>query len=590
MWKAYLMDPENGFSDSESIGRVECYCNGALVRDGDREIGDNDDVKQIFYHRTRDCARVVSLADGNVFTLPTADFTPDFRLSAQRSRYTADSFILNVSREDKSPYGNTEKGWNIYLSEWLNRYIADDGFLSCNRISRTRSPIISDRILPGFTVMQYDLVLEDAREISFPYYHIAIVRRNNEFSRFTLLMMKSAVNAEKMMDGIVRSFGEIDAVGTAKNISVTLPCSVPDYWNGETLKYYHKLCAQNRVDWGFFSASMVDEQDTLEFERQAKRIESEYTRLSTAIGTSYDIMPTYTHISWDERQNAFPLKMANRYAGGNGFNGKPVLQFTYQFTTHNNTDLHRYTPMFDILRGVYDEQFRRLGRDIRSYGKPVLFRLNNEMNTDWTSYCGLVTLLDPDIFIQTWERLYRIFREEGVDNTLWIFNPIATSTPYSRWGEYLCYLPSPQTVQMLGLTAYEMGNGERLRSFEDLYRELYAKNSPYFDRYPWIISEFGAGAGGARLYDYERRKYLVTEQGRNAPAQAQWIREMFDCFANRDRDGFAFCRNIKAAVWFNCNDYGYDNGQSYVTNYFNLDDGVPQSLQAFRDGLARTFV
>lgn len=61
--------------------------------------------------------------------------------------------------------------------------------------------------------------------------------------------------------------------------------------------------------------------------------------------------------------------------------------------------------MFDVLRGKFDDFFASLARDVKSYEQPVLFRLNNEMNTDWTSYCGMVTLLDPDIFIMTWAKI-----------------------------------------------------------------------------------------------------------------------------------------------------------------------------------------
>lgn len=120
--------------------------------------------------------------------------------------------------------------------------------------------------------------------------------------------------------------------------------------------------------------------------------------------------------------------------------------------------------MFDILRGRHDEAFRRLAKDIKAYGKPVLFRLNNEMNTDWTSYCGMITLLDPDIFVMTWQRLYDIFEEEGVDNCIWIWNPIADSCPYSSWGEDLCYNPGTEYFQLLGATSYEMNNGTTLTS------------------------------------------------------------------------------------------------------------------------------
>ncbi len=54
-----------------------------------------------------------------------------------------------MSYEDQSPYGNTEKGWNIYLTEWLNRYIHDDGFLEQNGLERRGKTVESTEILPA---------------------------------------------------------------------------------------------------------------------------------------------------------------------------------------------------------------------------------------------------------------------------------------------------------------------------------------------------------------------------------------------------------------------------------------------------------
>lgn len=277
--------------------------------------------------------------------------------------------------------------------------------------------------------------------------------------------------------------------------------------------------------------------------------------------------------------------MAEEFAGGNGFNGKPVLQFTYQFTESNNGNLGGYNPSFDILRGRYDDQFRRLAQDIKSYGKPVLFRLNNEMNTDWTSYSGICALLDPDIFRMTWSRLYGIFEEEGVDNCIWIFNPIAVSCPYSNWGEALNYMPDPSQMQALGLTYYEMGNGTSLMSFESMYKTLYEINMPYFDNYPWIISEFAAGCGGEKLYDYGISAYRDTVLGRNQAQQAQWIADMFEAFSHYGEEGYEYLSHIKGAIWFSCNDYADIDGKTYIINYLDLAPELTQSLAAFREGV-----
>ena len=583
IWKNDYADTANGFSSLNSIKDASYYYNNRQIKDYSASPS-GVDAKQIF--RTGTHSRVVNLSSGYAMTLPFTEFEADYALSELRSRYVGEDFVLNVSCEDQNPYGNTATGWNIYLTEWLERYIANDGFLGTNGLSRVRATSTSTTKLAGYTVKQYDVVINDNANIEMPYYHVAVIRKNNEYVKFYLLVMKSKTARQTAMDTIVKSFKELTPVGTVKNAQGAFACEIPDEWNEETRDYYNKLMTQSATDWGFFSASMV-ETTSSSYQTNTAKIQSEYDRLSSTLDYDYEIMPTYTHIGWGSYdRDYFPLEHANRFAGGNGFNGKPVLQFTYQFTTSNNTNLEGYTPMFDILRGELDDHFRLVAQGIKKYGKPVLFRLNNEMNTDWTSYAGIVSLLDPDIFAMTWERLYRIFEEEGVDNCIWIFNPIAGTTPYCDWGEYLCYMPDPYTVHALGLTAYENANGSTLTSFEDHYRKLYAKNTPYFDNYPAIISEFAAGAGGERIYDWGSGGWKTTTLGRNAAQQAKWVEAMFECFAHRDEPGYEFVKNIKGAVWFSVNDYATIDGQNYITNYLHLDSSLTATLAALKKGLA----
>ena len=188
----------------------------------------------------------------------------------------------------------------------------------------------------------------------------------------------------------------------------------------------------------------------------------------------------------------------------------------------------------------------------------------------------------------TWSRLYGIFEEEGVDNCIWIFNPIAVSCPYSNWGEALNYMPDPSQMQALGLTYYEMGNGTSLMSFESMYKTLYEINMPYFDNYPWIISEFAAGCGGEKLYDYGISAYRDTVLGRNQAQQAQWIADMFEAFSHYGEEGYEYLSHIKGAIWFSCNDYADIDGKTYIINYLDLAPELTQSLAAFREGVNAT--
>ena len=361
----------------------------------------------------------------------------------------------------------------------------------------------------------------------------------------------------------------------------------PD-WNEETAAYFDQLQNSDSVNWGVFSYSMPGTDGSMNpgeagYDSMLTKSKNMQEAIEEAWNYDFDIYPTYTHL-----EHAFPVNMAKELAGGNGTNGKPVLQFTFQFTTNNNIVADNITPMFDILRGEYDETFRKLAQDIKEYGAPVLFRLNNEMNTDWTSYCGMITLLDPDIFVMTWQRLYDIFTEEGVDNCIWIWNPIATSCPYSSWGEDLCYNPGVEYFQLLGATSYEMNNGtgstyeERasgVLSFEEHYSSLYEKNSGVWDEYSVIISEFACGSGGS----------VTGELGRNGDIQADWVEAMFEDLNAEDKP--AWVSQIKGAVWFNCNDYS----GSLITNrlrFIDPDgynnetyDDLAATVEAFRKGL-----
>lgn len=567
-------------SDLPSLTGLELYENGK--RSAATSMNYYADNKKIYH--TQSMKRVMNYADGYKIDIPY-DWEPDYSLSALRSRYESDTCVLTVSKEEENPYADSSAGWETYLTEWLNLYISNESFLSENYMRYLRDPIVSETLISGYTVMTYDIAIDWQGAIAMPYYSIAVIREFYEYNTFYLMVLKSSVPTDGMLDRLLRSFEEITVYGTAVNTQGQYEPIIPSNWSDETKAYYEKLCNQNSTDWGFFSYSMVGGDDGT-YGMQYDNIVAEQERIETAIGQEYDILPTYTHLAYGNYLNPFPLDMAEELAGGNGFNGLPVLQYTYQYTLSNNTNLAGPTPIFNVLRGDYDEHFRQMAQDIKTYGKPVLFRLNNEMNTDWTSYCGLVSLLDPDIFIMGWQRLYDIFEEEGVDNCIWIFNPFTPTTPYSSWGETLCYMPGAEYVQILGLTNYEMGNSSDMATFMEEYTEVYDESKDYFMNYPWVISEFACGAGGEKAYNWDYDTWQSTTLGRYRSYQTSYIAGMFDCLNNRDLAANAFCKNIKAAIWFNCNDYTQIDGTDYIVNYLELDENAASSLDAFKQGLA----
>ena len=575
VWNDEFADAGNGFADASEVYKLTAFNGG--VETSDLDLLPSNDTRYLF--SGEEYTRAVVLSEGYALTLPGGDVTADFSLGKLRSKYKSESgnYVLTVSYEDKNPYGANAHGLlDIYYQEWLIRYLESVDFLSANSIRRTRQCGVTESLLDGYTVNYYDMVINVNSKIEYPYYSIAVIRPTNSYNYFWLFVLKSDNDMVKTMDLIVASFKELTGTrsGTPANSVGAYELKIPDFWNEETKAYYQHLLDSDTVEIGAFYQSNSENS----YEGYKERLES-------LVG-EMDYFMTYEHMGWYDSTTDINLDRINARAGGDGSNGKQMLEFTYQFTNTNNA-LGGYTPMYDILRGRRDAQFRKLAQDIKSYRHPVLFRLNNEMNTDWTSYCGMQTMLDPDLFIETWRRLYNIFVEEGVDNCIWVWNPIATSCPFSNWGDMLNYFPGADYVQMIGLTYYQMNNTNvtAFASFKEMYSELYQKNTPYFDNYPAVIGEFGCAAGDSYVFDYGKNEYVVLDNAATRMRhQAEWITDMFDCFIKKNEPGYEFAKNIKVAIWFSANDYATVNGENVITNHLRLDEDVPQAIAAFREG------
>lgn len=575
MWKDTYADP-NTVASLDSIFYAQYYSDGKAVGMFDKSARTSlGQYHKAFY--TKHHVRFVSEAQGMAISLPSdRRYELDFTLAKYGLRIKMKGADLRLSMEKVNPYTPTEYYYNIYTTEWFDRYINNKIYVTQNGLAYIKSVKKNDEtIIAGYSVSTYCI---KASGLEKPYHYIALIRKTGQWQNFALLRYNSETQDTAFFEDIIKSYRYFPPYGAVKNyFPAAQPVPNPK-WNAETAAYYKKLQDQKTFDFGVFSATIPEDRD---YEGDAlERIRSEKKRLEGIFNHGYEIMPTYAHISWyNGPRFLFPLKGAAEFAGGDGFNGKPVIQYSYQFTENNNyvtadNTTQCKTPVFDILRGKYDDYFKTLAASIKAYGRPVLFRLNNEMNSDWTSYCGMMTLCDPDIFIATWRYLFDLFDAEGVDNTIWVFNPVTKSCPYSYWGEDLAYYPGDKYVHMLGATNYVMGNDLPFPSFADCYKELYNKSNKDFGNLPWILGEFACGCGGN----------TTGELKRNAHQQAEWVTGMFDCFVNYDAN--PWLRPYKAGIWFSCNDYGADNS---IVNQLSLDPDLTETLQAFHDGFAKMY-
>lgn len=589
-------DSKNGFDSVSDLTGARYMVNGKYAASFTKTNSRYDMKMELYNDKS---VRIVNLSGGVAYTLPSTDISVDYTLAKYRTVITFGDSILSSSVESSNPYTSNATPWYIYSYEWLLCHLLNEDYYKnqnltllygteCNYDVNSKTHNYGDTTTkPGFDIYRFDVLINDNENIERPYYHIAVVRKVGDEKYFNLFVMKSKTNQAEVMNELVQSMTLFSSKGVQRNYFNAGDVVEDKNWNTETRDYFRQISTSKTLNWGVFSKSisgtgLVPGQG--DYDSNYKQSKDFKEGIEAATGYTYDIYPTYTHLSWGSSKHRFNTAMSKQLAGGNGVNNQPVLQFTYQFTNNNNIVADEVTPMFDILRGDYDEQFRQLAKDIKEYGKPILFRLNNEMNTDWTSYCGMMTLLDPDIFTMTWQRLYDILIEEGVRNVIWIWNPIAVSCPYSSWGEDLCYFPGKEYVQLIGATDYEMNNYDvgstEISSFEKRYSDLYIKNCESgFKNWGVIISEFACGSGGNATGDL----------GRNAATQAKWVEGMFDEFCKDPQP--AYVQQLKGMVWFNCNDYA---SNSVITNRLQFFDPYSETysdlsatIAAFKNGFSR---
>ena len=555
----------------------ELYKNNVLIKNlKDGQVSETDDAKYLYYND--DTMRFVNRSEGYAINLKTdTTYVGDFSVASCSSKLYNEDTTLTISKEvNKNPY---EK-WKTYRDSWIIRYLNNPEYLKDNDLSYTQDSIIdSNSILNDYLVTVFSIEIKNPGNIKKNFYNFATIRDVYDFKGdvFYTFLMKSTTNRNDDFINMIKSFELIHSKGKPSNQYQNMEVKYEEHWDEKTKKYYDKFISQDRTDWGFYTSGL----------EQKNIVESKLGALEEAMDYSFELMPTYQHALSGGSPSKFALENSISLASGDGFNGKKVLHYTYQFTSNNN-DIYGedlYTPLFDVLRGpnpngdtffdkrnLLNQAFTNIANAFKSYKEPILFRLNNEMNTDWTSYCGMMTLNDPDIFKATWRYLYNFFIEQGVTNTIWIFNPVATSTPYSNWGEDMAYFPGNDYVHALGLTWYEDNNNGKVDSltFRKDYTKYYNKNNATWNKFPWIISEFGCGAGG----DASGIRF------RHASSQADYVLGMFDDF--EDRANNPYLQNIKAAIWFNVNDSS--NGK--VTNQYEIViDKLPKTVLEFKEGL-----
>ena len=492
---------------------------------------------------------IVSTADGHQVLIDrpkgyTLSFPGDmkFDLSKSPERIQAynDSLKVTVSRE-WAPY---EDVW-YFIDNYCNNYYLDEHYRESNNITiRENKKFTLDEAEAQLISLCRTPEHPDAIDHWNEYTYVYILSKTGPQAFFRIMLQYDDYAEMKgVLEEIIHSFEEIPIAG--ENVFKTdyKPQENP-IWNRETKEVYKEICSLDKPKWGIF----VD---------GAYQIERNYqwlVDLEKKVDYNFDFALHYVNLDWE-----FPVEELTKF-----YNNGKFTELTLQISNFNNDDLFGKNINFDVYDGLLDEQIREFARGAKEFGHPFLFRLNNEMNSDWVNYSGVAALSDPDIFVDNWRRIFDIFQEEGVDNAIWIFNPNAEDCPPAHWNSYISYYPGDAYVHMIGMTGYNTGTyyadvyHEKWRTFDEIYQEPYEKYMHVFSEFPFIITEFASSSIGG-----------------DKPA---WIRDMFGAIKKYD--------NIKMALWWSSADYDMREAtyKTLARPYF-LDENE-ETTRAFREGIA----
>lgn len=415
------------------------------------------------------------------------------------------------------------------------KYISDSNFFIRNNTIDHKKELETWLYVKGYKahILKWSRSKLSRVENDKNYYVSAEIIKNEKEVYTIFIKSANPINGQLYTD-IVNSFTIMEKKGTPY-LKRTPAVNNTLRWNKETNSYFNsQFLKAGQFTWGLYDVQFHVRWEPLE-------------ALEGKLDYKFNILLRYN--VFPEYENVLAIKNTLDRAHYQNRVVELSLQTLYIYHTKNGN------VVYDILDGKYDAVLSDYAEVFKEYGHPVLFRLNNEMNGSWCKYSAYYTSKDTEIYKDLYHYIYNYFSKKGVNNVVYIWNPNDKSFPNYKWNDAFLYYPGDEYVDLVGLTGYNTGTsiaGEKWRNFTQIYDPLYASYEKLFSQ-PFIIGEFACGNTGGSKVD--------------------WIKEMF---ANMNKYS-----RIKAAVWWNYNDY--DKNWNPLRTY-RLDEN-DDTLNAFRQGL-----
>ncbi len=500
---------------------------------------DENDVREI--QVTKDRKTLINHSRGFSLSFPLdAEF--DFTAAQEYISVKCKDLSAVISKE-YSTYPDKSQT-KQFVDDYLHKYMLDERYMEQNKITLHKNSVekIGDFWVQVVSLSRTPLPDSPVKYNSYVYCYIY-----TDSTMFYRIMFKAPQYTDELMEEIYRtlySFSINVPVRGPSDTYTDFKPVIPEFWSEETKAFYNELVNQDVCKWGLYQPLAVVNNDFTDI----YKVEEE-------IDYKFDGLLEYRYYFED-----MPVEgIKKAYEDGK------IIELTLQTSTVMNENLDGYNPVFDIMDGMYDWRFKIMAQQIKEIGHPILFRLNNEMNSDWTSYGSSACLDDPEIYVELWRKIYNIFKDEGVDNAIWVFNPNDESYPPCGYNSTIAFYPGDEYVQLFGVTGYNTGtyyaveNGERWKTFREIYDNIMEKHYKVYGNFPWVITEFASSSVGGD--------------------KVEWINDMFNDLKDYP--------NIKMAFWFNSADIDpRDETKQTVARPYWLNE-TPETAKAFSEGLKK---
>ncbi len=494
-----------GITSMSSADATSTWIKNGLITD-DKTIAATDDVK-VIRSLNDGYNQLTSHSEGYQIDYPQ-DMMVDSSTSDVKTVLYNDQTKIEIYHDDFNGTVHYSNGYTYYSNVFLKDTDHHTTYINKKTSVNGKRVHLKSWDRPKLARVQND---------KNHYLSAEIVKNSREV--YTVLIKSSQPIAG--YERIINSFRMLEKQGQS-GVHKRLT-QVPFDVNEETQQFYDDYFVNNQSQaWGIFHPSAPEDMAHL-------------NSLEEKVDHKFDVLVRYQTLETD-----VPVQdLENAYDQGR------YVELTLQTMYYNPNNGDNSGVLYDILNGDYDDYFNKYAQDLKEFGHPVLFRLNNEMNGDWCVYSSYHHSKDTDIYKESWRYIYSIFEKNDVDNVLWLWNPHDISYPNVKWNHHLNYFPGEEYVDIVGLTGYNTGTyykGEIWREFDEIYPALYAEYMAQFD-YPFMITEFGSNQVGGN--------------------KGQWVDDMFSKIEAYE--------NIKVVIWFNGTDYDTKGRPARIYRLDNSD-------------------